>query len=69
MSLAEAEIFEQKRAQCDWELTWAKLSQMRFESLKESYEYAYMAGRGAGKRDGLRKATAESYRQPIKEKV
>ena len=69
MSAADSEIFEKKRAEADFELVWARLSKMHFEGLKESYEYAYMAGRGAGKRDGLRKATAESYRQPMKEKV
>lgn len=59
--------FEKRRAEADWELTWAKLSQMRFDSLKESYEYAYKQGRGAGYAAGIRKQLAESYRQPMKE--
>lgn len=46
MSVSEKEVFEQKRAEADFELVWAKLSQMPFSSLKESYRHAYMQGRG-----------------------
>jgi hypothetical protein len=38
---------KEKHAEADWALVWAKLSQMRFDSLEKSYRYAYDAGRGA----------------------
>ncbi len=67
--VVDEKSFEAKRAEADFELVWAKLSQMSFESLKEAHRYSYMAGRGAGRKDDLRKEIAMSYREPIKEKV
>ena len=48
--------FEEKRIACDFQLVFTRMSNSSWTSLKDSYEYAYRAGRSAGKADGLREA-------------